>query len=199
MDGGRDVVVDRNQVYACNIGVEIASEHFGKTTSNCTVTNNRISACHVGGIFLGGGDTGNGGVNNITISHNTLYQNDPTAFGGGQILMNNLVQNTTITGNVMVAGKTASGTAPLFILKDSTNGGSITVDYNIYAGVPAAGGAPTANVGFQWNRVDYVSFSAWRNATPHDDHSRFVEKPTQRIRLDEQESELRLLQPRAGM
>ena len=176
VDGGKHILIDHNEVTSCNMGIEIASEHFGKTASYCTASHNRISNCHIGGIFLGGGGTGNGGVDQITISHNTLYQNDATWHGGGQVLMNNLVTNTAITNNVIVATGITSGGTPLFVLKHSKNGSAITVDYNTYAGVTAQGGLPVGYTDFEWNGVYRVTFAAWRTASGQDSHSRFVER-----------------------
>ena len=176
VDGGKHLLMDHNEVTSCNMGIEIASEHFGKTASYCIASHNRISNCHIGGIFLGGGGIGNGGVDQITISHNTLYQNDATGHGGGQVLMNNLVTNTAITNNVVVATGTTSGGTPLYVLKHSKNGSAITVDYNTYAGVPTQGGLPTGYTDFEWNGVYRVTFAAWRTASGQDSHSRFVER-----------------------
>ena len=198
VDGGRDVVIEGNVVQGCNFGVEIASEHFGRTTTDCVVTGNVVSGCHVGGIVLGGGDVENGGVSGIVISHNTLLHNDPTSYGGGQVLMNNRVNNTAIIGNVMVAGKTAAGAPPLYVLKHATNGGGITMDGNIYSGVPMSGGQPSVPVGFEWNGVDRLSMAAWKTATGQEANSRFVEKPVLKYRVDENEPDIGLLQPGAG-
>ena len=40
VDGGRDVVVEANVIHDVNIGIELASEHAGRSTRNVTVRNN---------------------------------------------------------------------------------------------------------------------------------------------------------------
>src|SRR5207244_7848179 len=52
VDGGRDIVIERNKVDNCDIVVEVASEHGGKTTSNITVRNNFISRLYPGNILM---------------------------------------------------------------------------------------------------------------------------------------------------
>ena len=42
IDGGRDVVVERSVIHHVNIGIELASEHGGQSTSHITVRNNVV-------------------------------------------------------------------------------------------------------------------------------------------------------------
>jgi len=80
VDGGRDIVIERNRVYTCNFALSLGSEALGHVTSNITARNNIFNHCHVGGIVLGGSEADiNGGATNCVISNNTIYGNDTVA------------------------------------------------------------------------------------------------------------------------
>ena len=57
VDGGTDIIIERNIVHNCNLGIEAASEHSGRTTDYITVRSNFIYNCDVGGLFFGGYDS----------------------------------------------------------------------------------------------------------------------------------------------
>ncbi|MFZ4763906.1 MAG: DUF5123 domain-containing protein, partial [Roseimicrobium sp.] len=131
VDGGRDIVLERNHIYDCNFAVSVGSEHFGKLSSNVAVRNNILHHCHVGGVVLGGADDQtNGGADNCSITNNTLYDNDTTGYGGGQVMIQNYVTNTTIKRNLIAA----TTSFVQFILKETTTGGFATdaIDWNRY-------------------------------------------------------------------
>lgn len=176
VDGGRDILIDSNEVSACNIGIEIASEQKGRKASGCTLTHNLVRNCHVGGLSLGGASTSNGGADAIMVSHNTLYQNDMSDFGGGQLKLANLVTNCVITSNVMVVMPEGGSESAQYIVKPGTNGSGNVIDHNTYSGVAAVNGLPAAGstVGFTWNGSFKESFSQWRSASGQDANSVFV-------------------------
>ncbi len=75
VDGGCEIVIKDNIVYNCDIGIEAASEHRGKTTSDITIENNCIYNCKgYAGISFGGCEKGkNGTAVGIKIKNNTVY------------------------------------------------------------------------------------------------------------------------------
>ncbi len=76
-DGATRVTIERNLVHNTDIGVELASEHSGKLTSDITLRNNFIYANRQTGLFLGGyANSGTGGTDGCTITGNTFYNND---------------------------------------------------------------------------------------------------------------------------
>jgi parallel beta-helix repeat protein len=78
VDGGNNIVIERNKVWNCDIGIEAASEHAGKATENIVIRNNLIYGCDaVAGIAFGGYDEQRGSARNIKIYNNTLYDNNP--------------------------------------------------------------------------------------------------------------------------
>lgn len=81
VDGGKDSIIEQNYSYNNDIGIEIASEHAGKATSNITVRSNVIYNNRLTGIAMGGYDDERGSTVNCKIVNNTLYKND--TLGGG--------------------------------------------------------------------------------------------------------------------
>ena len=155
-DGGRDIVMERNHVYLCNFAVSVGSENQNKFVTNVIVRNNVLHHCHVGGIVMGGSGTSNGGASNCAFTHNTLYNNDTSGYGGGQISIQNYITSTLIQRNVMAT--TASFAQ--YVLKASTTGSFAAgaINWNYYKG-PAGG-----SFEFYYNNVAYTTFSAWKTA-----------------------------------
>jgi len=168
VDGGRDILLERNHVHDCNFAVSVGSENTGKVVSNVIVRNNILHHCHVGGIVIGGSETTNGGVTNSSFTHNTIYENDTVAAGGGQFAIQNHVSGVTIRRNLMVA----TSEFAQFILKGNNTGTFATgaIDWNLYKGV--AGG----DFEFIWNNSAKSTFAAWQTASG-DTHSTFITAP----------------------
>ncbi len=166
VDGGRDILIDRNHVYDCNYALSAGSEWKDKVASNITVRNNIFHHCHVGGIVIGGSESTNGGLSNSSFSNNTLYGNDTVSQGGGQFAIQNYVSATTIRRNLMVS--TAAFTQ--FVLKDNSTGSfaSGAIDWNLYK----------LNAGddfeFIWNGSASSTFAAWQGGGARDAHSTLI-------------------------
>ncbi|ROR27387.1 nitrous oxidase accessory protein NosD [Mobilisporobacter senegalensis] len=77
VDGGKNILIERNKVWNCDIGIEAASEHAGRITDNITIRSNLVYGCKaVAGIAFGGYDEKRGRAKNIRIYNNTLYDNE---------------------------------------------------------------------------------------------------------------------------
>lgn len=124
VDGGKDIVIERNIVDNCDIGVEVASEHGGKTTSGITVRSNFISRSYQGNIMSGGYAADRGNASNIVIVNNTLYHG-----GDGEVVLQFNCTAITIKNNICVAN---SGTG--YLSNSGSNNTAITVDNNLYSG-----------------------------------------------------------------
>lgn len=111
VDGGANIIFERNIVYASNLGFELASEHFGKATEGIVVRNNFIYQNHVLGIATGGYSAGSGPgggqANNNFIVNNTLYQNTisdrPQDDWGAEILLQSRNNNNVYKNNMVFA------------------------------------------------------------------------------------------------
>lgn len=161
VDGGKDSIIEQNYSYNNDIGIEIASEHAGKATSNITIHSNVIYNNRLTGIAMGGYDDERGSTVNCKIVNNTLYKNDILGGGSGQLFVQYDTRNNVIKNNIFVA----SSTDVLIYNEYSKNAGNV-LDYNLYF-VP--GGSDEAN--WTWKNKEYTGFSAYKKGTGNDAHS----------------------------
>jgi len=124
VDGGRDIVIERNKVDNCDIGIEVASEHLGKTTSNITVRNNFISRGYQGNVLMGGYDASRGNAQNVVVVNNTTYQGS-----GGEIELQYNCSGITIKNNILYAK-----TGQPYISNAGGNNTNVMVGNNVYFG-----------------------------------------------------------------
>jgi len=124
VDGGKNIVIERNWVYNCDIGIELASEWKGKSTQDITVRNNFISGSYQANIMAGGYDANRGNAVNITIVNNTTYQ----GIGGELALQFNC--NTIVVKNNIFYAKSNQD----YLQNWGSNNQNISVDNNLYYG-----------------------------------------------------------------
>lgn len=169
VDGGSFITMERNEVYNCNYGIEIASEHSGKYATNCIVRDNLVRLNHIGGIIMGGYAASKGGIQNCSFINNTLYKNDAANGGGGNIEVQHHVSTTVIKQNLIVCG-----TSTAFVQIDSSDNSfpAGSIDYNLYSGTS------TGNADFKWAGSSKSGYSAWLSASGQDTHSSFVTAST---------------------
>jgi hypothetical protein len=160
VDGGRDILVERNVVHHSNIGIELASEHRGRATSGITLRSNLVYLNHVVGISIGGYDKRRGSTERCAIVNNTLFHNDTLETGTGEISLQFATRDNQIRNNVVSAGAQGKLVGNEF----KKNRGNV-VDSNIYW-VP-----PGAEASWQWRRRTYRSLDAYRAATGNDARS----------------------------
>jgi hypothetical protein len=163
VDGGTQIVIERNLIHNVDIGIEVASEHKGKVASYVTVRNNVVYASNIVGISIGGYDSTVGGTDHCTIVNNTLYGNDTQNSGSGELQVQYYSTNNVFKNNLLYA--TSQG---LFINNyTNSEANPVDVDYNLY--YTANGSAD-----FLWNGSDHASFSSYQSATGKDPHSIFA-------------------------
>lgn len=165
VDGGKDTLIERNMSYNNDIGIEIASEHSGKSTSNITVRNNIVANNNYTGIAMGGYDKKRGSTVDCKVIGNTLYKNDTKGLDGGQMLLQYDTKNNVIKNNIFVASS-----SKLMISNPFTQNTGNQVDYNLYY---VTGGASSAE--WQWKNVSYTGFAAYKSGTSLDSHSLFAD------------------------
>jgi len=170
VDGGRDIIIERNHVYDCNFGVSVGSEHPGRAASAVRVRDNVLHHNHVGGIVMGGSDSvENGGAQGCSFTHNTLYQNDTVGAGGGQVMIQHYVTGTIIQHNLMAS----TADFVQFVLKGNSTGSFAqnAINWNLYSR-PAA-----SSIEFYWDGNAIASFNNWKVISHQDANSLLVATP----------------------
>jgi len=162
VDGGSQILVERNTVHHCDIGVEIASEHQGQSTSAVIVRSNFIYLNYIAGIAMGGYDTQRGATQDCDVIHNTLFHNDTDQDGNGELLIQYDATGNTVKNNILFAGPQGVLLGNPF----AENTGNV-FDSNIYY----TAGAPE----WQWEQQYYTSLPAFQSATGQDAGSRFTD------------------------
>lgn len=75
VDGGRNIIFDRNISTGNDIGFEFASEHSGKATEDIVMTNNFVYNNREAGLSVGGYSSGAGQARRIHVNNNSFYKN----------------------------------------------------------------------------------------------------------------------------
>jgi len=124
VDGGKNIVIERNRVSNCDIGIEVASEWKGKTTQDITVRNNFISGSFQANIMAGGYDANRGNALNITIVNNTTYQGT-----GGELALQYNCNTIQIKNNIFYGISSQD-----YLQNWGSNNLNVSVNNNIYYG-----------------------------------------------------------------
>ena len=170
VDGGTNVIIERNHIFGCNYGIELASEAATGKTDFITVRNNTLRHNHLAGITLGGYDENRGATENCTILNNTLYQNDTTTSYTGQIQFQFYARNNSIKNNIIWANASTKQIIVHYPGSDTASdaqkefGTTNTFAYNLYY---TATGSST-NLAFEVFTAgdfrSYTSISAWQTS-----------------------------------
>src|ERR1022692_1232137 len=169
VDGSTRILIERNVIHHVDFGIELASEHRGRTTSYITARNNLIYGCNTAGVSIGGYGAERGGTDHCTMIHNTLYGNDTADTGSGEFQMQFNMTNNVFENNIVYAGSrclmTSSKSGPV-----DSHTPAVSIDYNLYYCVS---GAETSKWG--WHPASYTGFTNYVRTTGNDQHSRFAD------------------------
>jgi len=160
VDGGTNIVIERNVIHHANLGIELGSEWAGKSTSYITVRNNFIYNNTQIGIAFGGYSKWRGRAENCVIVNNTLYKNFTEGDWGAELFVQFDTRYNTVKNNIIYANADRT-----FIESWSTVMTGNIVDYNLFF---APGGG--TNGWWIWKNVPYKTFAAYRQATGNDAH-----------------------------
>ena len=169
VDGGSRVVIESNVIHHADFGIELASEHRGRTTSYITARNNLIYACNTAGISIGGYGADRGGTDHCTVINNTLYGNDTADTGSGEFQMQFNMTNNVFENNIVYAGSRCLMTSSKSGRVDS-NTPAVSMDYNLYYCVS---GAQASKWG--WYPTGHAGFAHFVEASGNDRHSGFAD------------------------
>jgi len=156
VDGGTHITIEWNNVRAADLGIELASEHYGRVSSYVTARNNLVLYSNVTGISIGGYSASVGGTSHCTIANNTLFENDTSLSGTGEFQVqynasNNLFANNILYSNgqgLLVNSFVASSTTPVTLQND--------LFYTSDAGASAY---------WVWNNNTYTDLSSFQQAS----------------------------------
>jgi hypothetical protein len=165
VDGGTQIVIERNLVHNADLNLELASENQGKLTSFITARSNLIYYANSAGVSIGGYGPKRGGTDSCAIVNNTLFMNDTKNTGSGEFQIQFYATNNIFENNIVNA--TAQG---LFLhsITDSEPDPA-ALDYNVYF----SSGGPATGI-WQWNQTKYKGFTKYQQATGQDAHSSFA-------------------------
>lgn len=98
VDGGRNIIFERNISTLNDIGFEFASEHPGKATEDILMTNNFVYLNREAGVSLGGYEAGLGEARRIYVNNNSFYKNKGW---GTEIVFQHKVLNSHVNNNII--------------------------------------------------------------------------------------------------
>jgi len=175
VDGGENVIVEQNESYNNDWGIEIGCEQPGDTTSNIKVRDNNLYR-NGGGMQVGGynGPVNTGRVINSAISNNTFFNNDTLATGNGEVSLS-YSENCSFLNNIFYSTSDA-------ILSSGWNSGNsknFKFDYNKYYSI----GSDSINATFGYGTFAYTGFASYKNSSGFDAHSIFTNPSLTNITL----------------
>ncbi|MCX7714056.1 MAG: right-handed parallel beta-helix repeat-containing protein [Chthoniobacterales bacterium] len=166
VDGGTRILIENNICHSNDIGIELASETPGKTTSEITLRNNQLFRNRQSGLLLGGyAETDTGGTERCLIEGNQIWNNDTLMWDSGEIQLRYRTSHCTVRNNTIQAGP--SNLLVVIPVASRHNVANI-FDQNIYF---APGGAQAAR--WVWNLISCIGFSAWKELSGQDANSQF--------------------------
>jgi hypothetical protein len=166
VDGGTQIVLEQNTVYATDLGIELASEHKKHTTSYVTARNNLVFDNNSNGISIGGYGPIRGGSDHVTIVNNTLYNNDTKQTGSGEFQIQYYATNNIFQNNIVYAGSQG-----LFVHSyTKSEADPAVLNNNIYFGAIGA-----VKAAFEWNKKNVAGFTAYRSYSGQDAQSQFID------------------------
>lgn len=183
VDGGKEIIIEKNRTYKNDIGIEAASEHAGKFTSSITIRKNTIYENRSAGIAIGGYDRKRGSTINSIITDNILYKNDTKYQDGGQLLLQYNTKQNRIENNIIVAGN-----SNLLISSPFKHNEGNKIDNNVY--YLHSGEKKTRWI---WEAEEIIGFTAYKKKSLQDGNSvfrkpKFVNETKRDFRLDTKSS-----------
>lgn len=165
-DGATRVTIERNVVYQCDFGFELASEHPGKATSHITLRDNFAYWNRAAGVSLGGyNDTSTGNCENCVVRNNTFFRNDSLRQGCGEMQFQYRCLNNSVLQNIFVANA-----QNLMLSNPGTGNVGNVFNWNLYY-CPSG-----TNAGqWEWSGTTRTGFAAWKSAGGQDANSIFAD------------------------
>jgi hypothetical protein len=167
VDGGADVVIERNLIHNTDLGIEAASEHRTRVSDSVTIRSNIVYASNQVGISIGGYAANVGGTTHCRIVNNTLYGNGTGASSEGEFQIQFNAAVSAFENNIVVANNAQNLLLYSFV---ATPPHPAVLNANLYF---SRGGAE--NSSWQWLGRNYTSFARYRATTGNDKASRYAD------------------------
>jgi hypothetical protein len=172
VDGGANIIIEQNQIYRVDYGLEIASETSGHYAVAVTARNNLIYSNTQVGVSIGGASpntggraNGNGGTRDSNIVNNTLYDNDTHHTGTGEFQIQWYATNNIFENNIAYAN---SQCLLVSMTPHSVQPTPATLNNNVYY---CENGASQAQ--FVWQTHTITGFLHWSPTSGEDGLSTF--------------------------
>ena len=161
VDGGRDIIIEGNEVAGCDLGIEIGAENSGFDATGIVVRSNLVRHNDKVGIVFGGYAQSAGRTRLCEFVNNTCFENDTGGEYLGELWIqwasDNIVRNNIFfTTDQNVAMYSESGNV------------DNTLDYNTWFSPGGSGGTE-----WVWRSKSYNSFAAFRFGTGQEPNGQF--------------------------
>ena len=163
VDGGKNLIIENNTSYQNGYGIEVGCENNGTTTSGIMVRNNLFYNNEVAGLAMGGFDYPNSGkVTTSTFKNNTLFQNDYSGSGNGEMYLS-YCESCVIEQNIFHTNSANKAMS----FEPISMGASFALNYNLFY-TPGA-----AALEVDWGGTFYPNFPAYQTGASQDANSGF--------------------------
>jgi Secretion system C-terminal sorting domain len=126
VDGGKNIIVERNRSYSNGCGFSVGCENDGFTATNVKVRDNwSYNNKEAGMIF--GANAPNSKVTNSSVSNNTFYKNYTIGGFGGELVLQN-GDNNKVLQNIFVPKTNSCVAIGMWSFTQTT----LTLNYNLY-------------------------------------------------------------------
>ena len=165
VDGGRDIVIERNRVMRSNLGIELASEAGDGSTSDVLVRNNLVTRSDRAGLTMGGYDEERGTTVRVRVVNNTFLDNDQLRIGVGEMELNFQLFNSSVLNNVF-----RGHAAGIMVTNGFRQNRGNVFDGNVWF----APGKSAAQAIWYWREKKLQGFAAWRRGSGGDARGRYA-------------------------
>jgi cysteine-rich repeat protein len=162
VDGGRDILIERNLVVGADLGIEVGAENPGTVTQGIIVRDNVLLENRKTGLVFGGFKASVGRVRDSIFLNNTTWHNDQDGEGFGELWIQ-FADDNTVRNNLFVS------TAQNRLLTCEDGCTANDLDYNLFF----TGGPDAAE--FVWEGSAHNGLAAYQAASGLDAHSLFAD------------------------
>ena len=171
VDGGSDIVIERNISHDNDYGSELSAETPGVYTSYVTMRNNILYHNYDYALGIGGYNSNStGGTKFCNIVNNTMFNDEYSGNWDGEIRTAWRCTNNILENNIVYTGTAGHN---IFVKDIATDGSAVgTIDYNCYY---CTAGATSSEWVWNGSRSYTIGFTNWKSVSGKDAHSIFAD------------------------